>query len=137
MLKHFKTATMMLVVAMFILPATPVLAHLMLIETLEEGKVQVVYDDGTVARRAEVVVYNEQDEEISRGQVDTEGVFEYSPVEAAVIVADDGLGHRAQYVVEEDQHQAALPRGPTIALVLSGFGLIALVFHRRVRGKGS
>lgn len=137
MLKRFIMVLMMAGVAMFILPASPVFAHLMLIEPLEEGKVQVVYDDGTVARRAEVVVYNEQDEEISRGAVDTEGVFEFSPGEAAVILADDGLGHRAQYVVGEEQHQAALSRGPTIALVLSGFGLVALFFHRRVREKGS
>ena len=118
--------------ASLILSASPVFAHLMLIEPVEDGLIKVVFDDGTVARHAEVVVYNEKDEEIARGDVDEDGKFSYPEQEAELIVADDGFGHRAEYVVGEDPHEA-LPRGLTVAIVLAGFCLIAGVFHYRVR----
>ncbi len=117
-----------------ILPALPVFAHLMLIEPVEEGKVRVVFDDGSAARHAEVVVFNEEGEEIARGDVDREGYFSFPPEEAAFLEADDGFGHRAEYVVGEDAHQA-LPRVPTVSAVLVGFLMIAGIFHYRVRKK--
>ncbi len=120
--------------ASLILPVSPVFAHLMLIEPVEDGLIKVVFDDGTVARHAEVVVYNEKDEEIARGDVDDNGKFSYPEQEAELIVADDGFGHRAEYVVGDDPYEA-LPRGPTVAIVLAGFCLIAGLFHYRIKKK--
>ncbi len=119
---------------LILLPASPVFAHLMLIEPVEEDKVRVVFDDGSIARHAEVVVYDYNEEEVARGDVDDEGYFEYDPEKAEFLVADDGFGHRAEYVLGEETTQA-LPRGPVVALVLLGFGLIAGVFHYRVKKK--
>jgi len=133
MLRRLSLAVVILC-AVFILPASPVFAHLMLVEPVEEGLIKVVFDDGTVARHAEVVVYNEKDEEIARGDVDDNGKFSYPEQEAELIVADDGFGHRAEYVVG-DEPQEALPRGLTVTVVLAGFGLIAGVFHYRVKNR--
>jgi len=135
MLKRIKL-TILVVWAMLLvmLPAAPVFAHLMLIEPVEEGKIQVVFDDGTTCRHSEVVVYDENEQEIKQGEVDEKGKFSYPPEDAELIVADDGFGHRAEYVVGEDPHQA-LPRGPTIAVVLAGFVLVAVIFQYRVKKK--
>lgn len=134
MVKHVKAALVVLIISWIFLPATPAFAHLMLIEPVEEGKVQVVFDDGSIARHAEVVVYDDEGEEIARGDVDEEGKFHYPPENADLIVADDGFGHRAEHAVGEDPGEA-LPRGLTVAVVLSGFALIAGVFHYRVKKK--
>lgn len=124
-----------LAVLLLILPASPAFAHLMLIEPVEEGQVRVVFDDGSAARHAEVVVFTEEGEEVARGDVDRDGYFSYPAEGAAKLVAEDNFGHRAEYVVGEDAHQA-LPRVPTVSAVLAGFLLIAGIFHYRVKKKG-
>jgi len=134
MLNKTKLIIAILGAAAILLPASPVFAHLMLIEPVEEGKVQVVFDDGSAARHAEVVVFDENEEEIARGDVDREGYFSFDPEEAELLVADDGFGHRAEHVVGEEAAQA-LPRGPVVAAVLFGFALISGFFQYRVHKK--
>ena len=133
-LKKNKFVVVVLGVLVILLPAAPVFAHLMLIEPVEEGKVQVVFDDGSAARHAEVVVFDENEEEIARGDVDGDGYFSFDPEEAELLVADDGFGHRAEHVVGEEAAQA-LPRGPVVAAVLFGFALISGFFQYRVHKK--
>ncbi|WP_158438279.1 hypothetical protein [Natranaerobius thermophilus] len=111
------------------MPAAPIMAHLMLIEPVEDGKIQVVFDDDTIASNAEVTVYNENDEKIKEGEVDENGKFSY-PEEAEFIVADDGLGHRAEHAVGEDSNEQ-LPRELTIGVVLVVLALIAGIFKYR------
>ncbi len=134
MLSRALLSITILAVLVLILPASTVFAHLMLIEPVEEGKVRVVFDDGSAARHAEVVAFNEEGEEIARGDVDSDGYFSFPPEEAVFLEADDGFGHRAEHVVGEDAHQG-LPRVPTVSAVLAGFLLIAGIFHYRVRNK--
>ncbi len=109
-------------------------AHLMLIEPVEEGKVQVVFDDGSPNRHAKVIVYDDENREIAGGDVDREGYFTYPADEAALLVAEDNFGHRAEYEVGEEPH-AALPRLPAVSAVLAFFALIAGIFHLRVKNK--
>ncbi len=123
-----------LLVSFFLLPVSTVFAHLMLIEPVEEGKAQVVFDDGSPNRHAEVVVFDEDENEIARGEVDRDGYFSYPAEEAAMLVAEDNFGHRAEYIVGEDAYQV-LPRVPIVSAVLAGFLLIAGIFHYRVRKK--
>ncbi len=134
MLSRTLLSITILAALVLILPASTVFAHHMFIEPVEEGKVQVVFDNGSPARQAEVVVYNEEDEEITRGDVDRDGNFSYPAEDAAMLVAEDNFGHRAEYVVGEDVHEA-LPRVPTVSAVLAGFLLIAGIFHYRARNK--
>ncbi len=117
-----------------ILPASTVFAHLMLIEPVEEGKVRVVFDDGSPNPHAEVIIFDEDENEIVRGDVERDGYFSFPAEDAVIIVAEDNFGHRAEYVVGEDAHQA-LPRVPTVSAVLAGFLLIAGIFHYRARNK--
>ncbi len=123
-----------LLVSFLLLPVSTVFAHLMLIEPVEEGKVRVVFDDGSPNPHAEVIVFDEDENETARGDVDRDGYFSYPAEDAAMLVAEDNFGHRAEYVVGEDAHQA-LPRVPTVSAVLAGFLLIAGIFHYRVRNK--
>lgn len=134
MLKHLKMLSIILCMAVILMPGSLAFAHLMLIEPLEEGKIQVVFDDGTTCRHSEVVVYDEDGEVIKQGEVDDDGKFSYPPEDAELIVANDGFGHRAEHVVGEDP-QEALPRGPTIVFVLAGFAVIAGIFHYRVKNR--
>ena len=121
---------------LLILPGAPVFAHSMLIEPVEAGRVRVVFDDGSPNPHAEVVIYNEDEEEIARGDVDREGVFTYAAEGAVFMVAQDRFGHRAEYTVGEETGQA-LPRVPTVAAVLGVFGLVAGLFHYRVKKRES
>ena len=123
-----------LAVLVLILPVSTVFAHHMLIEPVEEGKVRVVFDDGSPNPHAEVIVFDEDENETARGEVDRDGYLSYPAEDAAMLVAEDNFGHRAEYVVGEDAHQA-LPRVPTVSAVLAGFMLIAGIFHYRVRNK--
>ena len=123
-----------LALLVLILPASPAFAHLMLIEPVEEGHVRVVFDDGSPNPHAEVIVFDEDENETARGDVDRDGYFSYPAEGASKLVAEDNFGHRAEYVVGEDAHQA-LPRVPTVSAVLAGFLLIAGIFHYRVRKK--
>lgn len=124
------TATL-LVLFIIILFVTPVSAHRMLIEEISEGVVKVGYEDGRFSRRTVVVVYDQQGEEITRGDLDAEGLFYYAPADAVMIEADDGLGHRAELVLGVEISEE-LPRGLTIALVSAGFLLIAGFFKYRI-----
>ena len=121
-------------VLFLIFPVATVFAHLMLIEPVEEGEVRVAFDDGSPNPHAEVIVFDEDENEIARGDVDREGYFSYPVEDAVMLVAEDNFGHRAEHVIGEDAHQA-LPRVPTVSAVLAGFLLIAGIFHYRVRNK--
>lgn len=134
MLKKFRSIISFVAMLAILLAASPAFAHLMLIEPVEEGKVRVVFDDGSTNRHAEVVVFDENEEEIGRGDVDREGYFSFDPEGAEMLVAEDGFGHRAEHVVGEEVRQA-LPRGPVVATVLFGFVLVSGFFQYRVYKK--
>lgn len=129
-------AIAILLILLIVLPAAQVFAHSILIEPVESGQVRVIFDDGSPARHAEVIVYNEQEEEIARGDVDRDGQFSYEAEGAAFMVAQDQFGHRAEYTVGEEIGQA-LPRVPTVIAVLWVFVMIAGLFHYRVNKRES
>ena len=129
---RFSMAFSIVLVMAILLSTIFVFAHAMFIETVEEGKVQVLFDDGTPNQHAEVIVYDEAENEIARGEVDREGYYSYAEEEAAVLVAEDTFGHRAEYVVGVGMRHS-LPRVPTVSAVLVIFVLIAALFHYRVK----
>ncbi|SDY96363.1 hypothetical protein [Tindallia californiensis] len=111
-------------------------AHAMLVETVEEGRVRVIFDDGSPNRHAEVAVFDEADQEIDRGDVDDEGYFDYDSEKAVKLIAQDNFGHRAEYVVGEEASKP-LPRVPTIVGVLLLFGAGAAFFKKRSKKQQS
>ncbi len=113
--------------------STTAYAHRMIIQPREEGVIKVIYDDGSASsRRTEVVAYDRDNQEIKRDGLDREGFFSY-PSETYLIVADDGLGHRAEWVVGEETTE--LPRGITISVVVTGLVVIAVFFDYRVKNR--
>lgn len=125
----------LIILVVLVISITPVSAHRMIVEPVEEGVVTVYYEGGQLARRAEVVVYDKEGNELARGGLNEEGNFEYPPdQEAALVVADDGMGHRAEYEIGEETGEE-LPRGITVAAVLMVFGIIAGIFQYRVKKK--
>ena len=133
--KLLKIFLFMMIFSLILLPCSPVSAHRMMIEPVEEGVIKVYYEGGQIARRAEVVVYDQNNREIARNGVDAEGYFQY-PLDKGdvMLIADDGMGHRAEWKIGEGRADD-LPRGPTVAIVLAGFCLIAGLFHYRVKKK--
>ena len=124
-----------LLILLISLSASPALAHRMLIEPVDEGLIKVVYEDGRFSRRTEVFVYNLQGEELHSGKLDNQGYFHYPPeLDAVLVVADDGLGHRVEWHVGEDFSMGS-PRGITITIVVILFCLIAGFFHLRVKNR--
>ncbi len=125
---------LLLIVLVISIPVGTVFAHRMVIEELEAGLVKIGYEDGRFSRRTEIVVYNEQGMELQRGMIDTNGQFSYQPEEVVLIVADDGLGHRAELNLGQEVEEE-LPRGLTVSLVFSAFVLFAGVFQNRLNHK--
>lgn len=105
-------------------------AHAMIIEPLENQRVLVQYDGGGFSRRTVVTVVDAMGHVLEEGKLDAEGVYDYSHLpEAHTLLADDGMGHRAEWVVGTTHHQ--LPKLPVVAGVWGMFGGIAWHFKRK------
>ena len=114
--------TLMMAVALLMAFSSGVLAHRMLIE--QDGDILVVrYDDRTVSSRATVQLYNEDDDVVWEGDVNSDGRLQLAGKQFARAVAEDGLGHRAVYI--PDQVQTELPRPLAAAVGVSFFLLVA------------
>ncbi|AKL97241.1 hypothetical protein CACET_c38130 [Clostridium aceticum] len=125
--------TFLLVMVVFLLLSVPVYAHKMMIEPIESGIVRVIYADGSFSERTEVVAYNANNEEVFRGQLDTDGYFYYDENDSvAYLVADDGLGHMVTWNIG-DPVATTSSRGKwlRIAAIIFVFIGISLVFHFR------
>jgi hypothetical protein len=56
-------------------------------------------------------------------------------IDAYKIVADDGLGHRAGWIVGTE-FKKSLPKLPVVIAVLSVCGLIAYIFDKKAKKRG-
>lgn len=121
-----------LAVVCFLLATAPaVQAHSMEIEPLEDQRVKVVYEGGGFSRRTTVTVLDDMGRVLEEGKLDAEGVYDYSHLsQAHKILADDGIGHRAEWVIGTDHYHQ--PKMPVIAGVWMVFGSIAWYFDRKV-----
>ncbi len=88
-----------IILLLFFFQGEVVLAHKMIIEPIKEGKVKVVYEDGSFSKRTVVHVYDHEGQEIQIGALDGEGYFYYDVRMATLLVASDGIGHRAEWQV--------------------------------------
>ena len=126
--------TLLTVIALigFLLATVSVVeAHCMEIEPLEYQRVRVGYDGGGFSPETVVTVLDEWGIILEEGRLDVDGVFDYSHLnQAHMILADDGMGHRAEWVIGEDHHHR--PKMPVIAGVFSFFGGTAWYYQRKV-----
>ena len=105
-------------------------AHAMFVEPLEEGKVQIVFDGGAPVENAAVAVYDPVGAMLEETRADESGYYTYDHLEEPHrIVAEDQVGHRAEWVVGTTPRR--LPKIPVVAGVWLGFGGIALFFKKR------
>lgn len=127
-----KTVSMLAMVAIFVVSLSlPAYAHKMIIEPVEDGKIQVMYDGGSAATRSEVKVYNSDDEVIAEGKVDDEGYFEFDEKEASYLEADDGMGHKDKWELGQDVAAVGGSKLPKIAAVLVVLGALTFFFTRK------
>lgn len=99
-MKNIKSIIMIL--AVILISLSPVYAHKMTIEPVEDGIIEVLYDDGSFSSRTEVTVYDSKGEIIDSGKLDEEGKFAYDTSgDAAYLEASDGLGHKDEWKVGE------------------------------------
>lgn len=122
------------VIVLFLTTVSVVQAHSMEIEPLEDQRVRVSYDGGGFSRRTAVTVLDDLGIVLEEGKLDAEGVYDYSHLnQAHKILADDGIGHRAEWVIGMGQHHR--PKMPVIAGVWMVFGSTAWYYQRKVDRK--
>lgn len=115
----------LIIAAIFVLLEGTVYAHRMLIREIEPGHIQVFFDDGTVAKGAQVTLYDHASKELLQGTSDTDGYFKYDRnLAVARVVANDGMGHRATWRPGQEVG-GDLPRRPVIMITASAFIFIA------------
>ncbi|MEN1761128.1 MULTISPECIES: hypothetical protein [Anoxynatronum] len=114
----------------------PVWAHSLHIDPLEGDRVQVSYDGGGFSRRTVVTVLDPIGHVMEEGRLDDEGIYAFGHLENPhTILVDDGLGHRAQWIVGTTQRR--LHKWPVVGGMWVLFGGVAWFFHRRVHHKRS
>lgn len=120
-----------LLVLWMVAAAAPVChAHSMTIEQVDDQRVLIQYDGGGFSRRTVVTVLDATGHVLEEGKLDAEGMYDYGHLPGAYrIVADDGLGHRAEWVVGTTRHNR--PKLPAIAAVWLVSGGIAWRFRRK------
>ncbi len=90
MKKGLSILTFLMILMVF---QSPTYAHKLLLEPLEEGLIEVKYEDGKVPSQMQMTVYDASGEEVAKGFLEADGSFRYDSKVAAKIVADDGMGH--------------------------------------------
>lgn len=104
----------------------------MLVEVVDDGIIQVRYDDGTRAGIATVVAYDESGKELFNEIVNSEGIVYYdSTTLVHQIVADDGLGHRATWSIDSKDELILMPLWIRALFGVSILLFIASLFHYR------
>ena len=106
-------------------------AHRMIINPGEPGMIQVIFDDGTPAQSADVILYDDEAQELERGEVDSDGYYQYDTnLTIARIEANDGVGHRVVWLYGTESNTPQ-PIFPQAMLVASGFLFAASFFNYR------
>lgn len=120
-----------LVFLLFMIPTTS-FAHGMLLKLEEPGVLKVEYDGGGFSPRTEITIYDKAGNELGKGPVDEEGKFHFdSALKVHSAVADDGMGHRAEY--KEGVEEKTIPKAPVVIAVFAVIGVIFLIFNKKAR----
>lgn len=109
-------------------------AHGMHLTLEEPGTFRVEYEGGGFSPTIEVTLYDENGQVIAKGPVDAEGKFRFDPsLGVHRAVADDGMGHRAEY--RKEMESTPLPKLPVVLGIFALIAVIALVFNHRSKSK--
>ncbi len=143
--RNFSVLSLIILMAVvFLLFPAEASAHRMIIEEISEGKVEVGFDDGSVADNVEVVLYDDQENAIEEGTTDNEGIYEYDTgLDVERIIASDDMGHKAELTPGEGQEdQSFIQAQPAWLRASTGAGALLLAaaagkFYFKKRGKGN
>lgn len=72
-------------------------------------QVKFMFSDGSSAKGARIIVYDANQEQIGKGKVDKEGIFDYAEYvgTASELYMNDGEGHSVTYKIPADAEEAA------------------------------
>ena len=84
-------------------------AHAALAESAGGTLVKFMFSDGTTVKGARIIVYDANQEQIGKGKVDKEGIFDYAEYAgtAAALYMNDGEGHSVTYEIPADAAEQA------------------------------
>ena len=90
-------------------------AHAALAESAGGTLVKFMFSDGTTVKGARIIVYDANQEQIGKGKVDKEGIFDYAEYAgtAAALYMNDGEGHSVTYEIPADAEKAAATEAAT------------------------
>ncbi|RXJ00310.1 hypothetical protein DS745_12315 [Anaerobacillus alkaliphilus] len=111
-----------------------VFAHRMVVEMNEPGTIQVRYDDGTNSAIALVKAFDEKGNLLFEETANDLGIVHFdSSIAIHHIIADDGIGHRASWVLEEKVNLLnAVPIWLRALLGISMLLFISALFYYRL-----
>lgn len=96
----------------------------------ESGVLRVEYEGGGFSPRTEITIYDENGNELAKGPVDEDGKFHFDEnLNIHKAVADDGMGHRAEYV--EGATAKSIPELPVIIGVFAIAGVFYYIFSKK------
>ena len=131
----FEINIILALICMLLLVPSISYAHGMLLKLVEPGVLQVEYDGGGFSPRTEVTLYDNAGNELEKGLVDEEGKYHFNEsFDVHKAVADDGMGHRAEY--EKGVEQRTIPKLPVVIGVFVVVGIIFMVFNKRAKQRG-
>ena len=108
MLRKKRIVTSLLLVCMLCFcMASIASAHAALAESAGGTQVRFMFSDGTSVKGARIIVYDANQEQIGKGKVDKEGIFDYAEYAgtAAELYMNDGEGHSVTYEIPADAEQ--------------------------------
>ena len=89
-------------------------AHAALAESAGGTLVKFMFSDGTTVKGARIIVYDANQEQIGKGKVDKEGIFDYAEYAGtAAALYMNGEGHSVTYEIPADAEQAAATEAAT------------------------
>ncbi|MFN7251460.1 MAG: hypothetical protein ACK4M9_11795 [Anaerobacillus sp.] len=116
----------------FAIQPESVLAHRMIVELVEPGKIKVRYDDGTKSGIALVKAFDEEGHSLFEKYVDDNGyVYFDRTIRVHQLIADDGIGHRATWISDHASNQLDIPIWIRALLGVSILLFTATFFHYR------
>lgn len=122
-LTMLKNRVFLLVLLLLLIPSVAY-AHAMFLKMEEPGVLKAEYDGGGFSPRTEITIYDEAGNELDKGLVDDEGKFYFDEnLDVHRAVADDGMGHRAEY--KKGVEAKTIPKAP---VVIGVFALVAVIF---------
>lgn len=126
-----KRFTSLLVLTILLLTSITVFAHGLFLTLEEPGVLKAEYDGGGFSPRMEVTVFDKDDKELAKGNVDDEGLFQFDEdLDVQYATVDDGMGHNAKW--ENDQvEERQIPKVPVVIGVFAFVGGITFFYSKK------